>query len=186
MGASFGYSPSSLHPVVFALADYIGEDKVNLGLHNFLEKNKYATGPFPDTRGFVAALREQTPPELQYLITDMFESIVLYENKAVSATYVETPDKKYKVTLKVSAQKKKSDGSGNETPMTIHDLIDVGVFSGTKEHLKRLNLHKEWIKQEMGTFEFVVDEKPTFAGIDRYNKLIDRDPADNLIEVEKQ
>jgi hypothetical protein len=171
--------------VMFALADYIGEDKVNLALRNFLEKNRYATGPFPDTRGFVAALREQTPPELQYVITDMFESIVLYENRAVSATYVETPDKKYKVTLKTSSQKKKSDGSGNETPMTIHDLIDVGVFSGTKEHLKRLNLHKEWITQENGTFEFVVDEKPTVAGIDPYNKLIDRDPADNLIDVEK-
>jgi hypothetical protein len=52
--------------------------------------------------------------------------------------------------------------------------------------LKRLNLHKDWITQEMGTFEFVVDEKPTFAGIDPYNELIDRDPADNLIEVEKQ
>jgi ABC-2 type transport system permease protein len=171
--------------VMFALADYIGEDKVNLALRNFLEKNRYAKGPFPDTRGFVAALREQSPPELQYVITDMFESIVLYENKAVSATYAETPDKKYKVTLKTSSQKKKSDGSGNETPMTIHDLIDVGVFSGTKEHLKRLNLHKEWITQENGIFEFVVDEKPTFAGIDPYNKLIDRDPADNLVEVEK-
>jgi ABC-2 type transport system permease protein len=177
------YQKGSL--VMFALADYIGEDKVNLALHNFLEKNRYATGPFPDTRGFVAALREQTPPELQYVITDMFESIVLYENKAVSAIYLETPDKKYKVTLKTSSQKKKADGSGNETPMMIHDLIDVGVFSGTKEHLKRLNLHKEWITQENGTFEFVVDEKPTFAGIDPYNKLIDRDPADNLIEVEK-
>jgi ABC-2 type transport system permease protein len=170
---------------MFALADYIGEDKVNLALRNFLEKNRYATGPFPDTRGFVAALREQTPPELQYVITDMFESIVLYENRAVSATYVEMPDKKYKVTLKTSSQKKKADGSGNETPMTIHDLIDVGVFSGTKEHLRRLNLHKEWITQEKETFEFVVDEKPTYAGIDPYNKLIDRDPADNLIEVEK-
>jgi hypothetical protein len=134
---------------------------------------------------YIAALREQTPPELQYVITDMFESIVLYENKAVSATYVETPEKKYKVTLKTNSQKKKSDGSGNETPMPIHDLIDVGVFSGTKDHLKRLNLHKEWISQEKSTFEFVVDEKPTFAGIDPYNKLIDRDPADNLIEVEK-
>jgi ABC-2 type transport system permease protein len=171
--------------VMFALADYIGEDKVNLALHNFLEKNRYATGPYPDTRGFVAALREQTPPELQYVVTDMFESIVLYQNRAVSATYVETPDKKFKVALKVSSQKKKSDGSGNETPMPLHDLIDVGVFSGTKEHLKRLNLHKEWITQENQTFEFVVDEKPTFAGIDPYNKLIDRDPADNLIEVEK-
>jgi len=172
--------------VMFALADYIGEDKVNLALRNFLEKNRYATGPFPDTRGFVAALREQTPPDLQYVITDMFESIVLYDNRAVSASYVETPEKKFKVTLKVSAQKKKADGSGNETSMTIHDLIDIGAFSGTREHLKRLNLHKEWIAQETGTFEMVVDEKPTFAGIDPYNKLIDRNPGDNLIEIEKK
>jgi len=172
--------------VMYALADYIGEDRVNLALRNFLEKNRYAKGPYPDTRGFVAALREQTPLDLQYVITDMFESIVLYDNRAVTGSYVETPEKKFKVTLKVSAQKKKADGSGNETPMTIHDLIDVGVFSGTKEHLKRLNLHKEWITQETGTFEMVVDEKPTFAGIDPYNKLIDRNPADNLIEVEKK
>lgn len=171
--------------VMFALADYIGEDKVNLALRNFLEKNRYATGPFPDTRGFVAALREQTPAELQYVITDMFESIVLYNNRAVSASYVETPDKKYKVTLNVSSQKKSADGSGNETAMPLHDLIDVGVFSGTKEHLKRLNLHKEWISRENSTFEFIVDEKPTLAGIDPYNRLIDRDPADNLVDVEK-
>ena len=171
--------------VMFALADYIGEDKVNLALRNFLEKNRYATGPFPDTRGFVAALREQTPPELQYVITDMFESIVLYNNRAVSATYVETPDKKYKVTLKVSSEKKKADGAGNETAMPLHDLIEVGVFSGTREHMKRLNLHKEWITQGNSTFEFIVDEKPVLAGIDPYNRLIDRDPADNLTEVEK-
>lgn len=88
--------------------------------------------------------------------------------------------------MKVSAQKKKADGSGNETPMPIHDLIDVGVFSGTKEHMKRLDLHKEWITRESATFEMVVDERPSLAGIDPYNKLIDRNPGDNLIEVEKK
>jgi hypothetical protein len=32
----------------------------------------------------------------------------------------------------------------------------------------------------------VVNEKPTFAGIDPYNKLIDRNPEDNLIAVEEK
>jgi hypothetical protein len=36
--------------------------------------------------------------------------------KAVLATYVQTPDKKYKVTLTAQAKKLKSDGSGNEIP----------------------------------------------------------------------
>jgi len=168
--------------VMYALSDYIGEDKLNAALRGYLEKNRYATGPYPDTRGFVDALREATPPELQYVVDDMFNSIVLYENKATTA--VVTPDAgKYKVTLNVETSKRKADGSGNETPMAINDFIDVGVFSGTKEHLKKLYMEKRRFNTNKSTVEVIVDEKPTYAGIDPYNKLIDRNPEDNLIEV---
>jgi ABC-2 type transport system permease protein len=171
---------------MFALDDYIGEDRMNAALRSFLEKNRYASGPFPDTRGFVAALRAVTPPDLQYVITDMFESIVLFDDKAVSATYSPTGDNKYKVTLTVSAQKRKADGSGNESPMALDDRIDVGVFSGTKEHLKPLELAKDHLTQRETTFTFLVNQVPTWAGIDPYNKLIDRNPEDNLIAVERK
>ena len=82
--------------------------------------------------------------------------------------------------------KKKADGSGNETAMAINDLIDVGVFSGTKEHLKPLHMEKQRFSTDKSTVEIVVNEKPTFAGIDPYNKLIDRNPEDNLIAVEEK
>ncbi len=171
--------------VMFAMSDYIGEDKLNAALRGYLEKNRYAKGPYPDTRGFVEAMREATPPELQYVVTDMFESIVLYENKATSA--VVTPEGgKYKVTLMVETAKRKADGSGNETAMPINDFIDVGVFSGTKEHLKKLFMEKQRFNTDKSTVEIVVDEKPTFAGIDPYNKLIDRNPEDNLVAVEEK
>jgi hypothetical protein len=81
---------------MYTLADYIGEDKLNLALHNFLMQYRYAnandskSGPYPDTRRFVDALRSQMPAELQYYITDGFESIVLYDNKAVTATVTQT------------------------------------------------------------------------------------------------
>jgi ABC-2 type transport system permease protein len=169
--------------VMYALSDYIGESKLNAALRGYLEKNKYATGPFPDTRGFVDAMRAATPPDLQYMVTDMFESIVLYENKAVSASVTQEGNK-YKVTLAVDTAKKKSDGSGNEMAMTINDVIDVGVFSGTKEHLKPLHMEKRRFSTDKSTVEIVVNQKPTFAGIDPYNKLIDRNPEDNLIAVE--
>jgi ABC-type transport system involved in multi-copper enzyme maturation permease subunit len=178
--------------VMYALADYIGEDKLNLALHNFLMQYRYAnaedaqSGPYPDTRQFVEALRAQTPQELQYYITDAFDNIVLYDNKAVSATYSETPDHKYKVNLTVRVRKAHADGSGNETPMPLHDLIDIGVFSGKKDEEKPLYLKKEWLTKPSQTFEIVVDQLPTRAGIDPYNKLIDRDSDDNWIEVTKQ
>jgi ABC-2 type transport system permease protein len=44
-------------------------------------------------------------------------------------------------------------------------------------------MRREKITQEHQTFEVVVDDKPTRAGIDPYNKLIDRISDDNMIDV---
>ena len=175
--------------IMYTLADYIGEDKVDAALHNFLMQYRYAnatnsqTMPYPDTRMLEAALRAQTPPELQYLITDGFDSIVLYDNKAVSATVTPTADHKYKVTLVTQARKVKADGNGNETPMPLNDYIEIGVFKGKKDEEQPLYLKKVKFTQEQNTFEIVVDEMPTRAGIDPYNKLVDRIADDNMIDV---
>jgi ABC-2 type transport system permease protein len=177
--------------VMYTLADYIGEDKVNLALHNFLMQYRYANAdttlstPYPDTRQLVEALRAQTPPDLQYLVDDGFNSIVLYDNKAETATVTPTPDGKFKVTLTVQARKVKADGNGNESPMALNDYIEIGVFKGKKDEEVPLYLKKTKITQEQNTYEITVDEMPTRAGIDPYNKLIDRNADDNMIDVSK-
>jgi ABC-2 type transport system permease protein len=194
--------------ILYTLADYIGEDKFNLALHNFLMEYRYANaanqvdassnskdnvsasaaidGPWPDTRMLVDAIRAQTPPELQYLVDDGFNRIVLYDNKVVSATSQKTAEGKYKVTLEVQARKVQADGNGAETPMPLDDYIEIGVFSGKKDEEKPLYLKKEKISEEHKTYVITVDEPPTLAGIDPYNKLIDRNADDNMIDVTKQ
>jgi hypothetical protein len=187
--------------IMYTLADYIGEDKVDLALHNFLMQYRYANAnnqvdandttrgaaaadqPYPDTRMLEAALRAQTPPDMQYLIDDGFDRIVLYDNKTVSATSEKQPDGKYKVTLDVQARKVQADGNGAETPMPLADYIDIGVFSGKKNEEKPLSMKREKLTQERQTFTIVVDQQPTRAGIDPYNKLIDRNADDNMIDV---
>jgi ABC-2 type transport system permease protein len=62
--------------------------------YRYANANDSQSGPYPDTRQFLDALRAQTPPELQYHITDAFESIVLYDNKALSATVTQQPGQK--------------------------------------------------------------------------------------------
>jgi hypothetical protein len=175
--------------VLYALSDYIGEDKLNLALHNFLMANRYAnandaqTVPYPDTRLLEAALREQTPAQLQYFIDDSFEKITLYDNKAVSAESEKLPNGKYKVTLTVEGRKVYADGNGVETPTAMDDLMDVGVFIGKKGEEQPLSVRKERITGGRQSFEFVVDQQPTRAGIDPYNKLIDRNLDDNSMDV---
>jgi hypothetical protein len=194
--------------ILYTLADYIGEDKLNLALHNFLMQYRYANannqvdaspdrndnsgasaaidGPYPDTRMLVDAIRAQTPPEFLYLVDDGFNRIVLYDNQAISATSEKTPEGKYKVTLAVQARKVEADGNGAETAVPLADYIEIGVFSGKKDEEKPLYLKKEKFTEEHKTFVIVVDQPPTLAGIDPYNKLIDRNADDNMIDVTKQ
>jgi hypothetical protein len=178
--------------VMYTLANYIGEDHVNAALKKFLGQYGFANArdsqshDYPDTRQFVAALREQTPADMQYMITDEFENIVLYDNKALSATFAPTSDKKYKVTLTVQARKAKADGNGNETGMAMDDYVDIGVFDGKKDHEKPLYLKKEKMSDGKRTFSLVVDKMPTRAGIDPYNKLVDKVADDNMIDVTRQ
>jgi ABC-type transport system involved in multi-copper enzyme maturation permease subunit len=186
--------------IMYTLADYVGEDKINLALHNFLMQYRYANAhnqvdaaqrdadpkpnePYPDTRMLVAALREQTPPDYQYLIDDGFDRIVLYDNKTVSATSRKTPDGKYSVTLEVEAHKVQADANGIETPLPLADYIEIGVFSGAKDAEKPLYLRREKMTGEHQTFTIVVDQRPTRAGIDPYNKLIDRNADDNWMDI---
>ena len=190
--------------VMYTLADYIGEDKVDAALHDFLMKYRYANAsnqqdavdsasgaaaqdaPYPDTRQLIEALRAQTPPEYQYLIDDGFNRIVLYDNKTLSATSRRLADGKFEVTLEVEAHKVQADGNGVETPMPLADYIEIGVFSGAKGNEKMLSLRREKMTEARATYKVVVDSQPTRAGIDPYNKLIDRIPDDNMIDIAAQ
>ena len=111
---------------------------------------------------------------------------MLYDNKAISAVSQKTPDGKYKVTLDVQARKMQADGNGVESPMPLADYIDIGVFTGKKDEEKPLYMQKEKFTQEHQTFSIIVGQEPTRAGIDPYNKLIDRISDDNMINVTKK
>ena len=62
----------------------------------------------------------------------------------------------------------------------------MGVFSGEKGEEQPLSVRKERITGGRQTFEFVVNTEPTRAGIDPYNKLIDRNLDDNSMDVSNQ
>jgi ABC-2 type transport system permease protein len=164
----------------------IGEDAVNRALRKVIAKYAYAPAPYPTSYALVDALREETPPQLQYLIKDLFEDITLFSNRALEATAIKRPDGKYDVTLNVEARKFKADAKGNETEVPVDDWIDVGAFakpaSGKKygDTLYRERMH---ITQRNSTFTFTTTALPDTAGIDPFALLIDRIPDDNVKNV---
>src|SRR3546814_4832601 len=63
------------------------------------------------------------------------------------------------------------------------EIVDIGVFSrppgGEESDEKVLYLEKHHITGTDNTIELVLDEEPYEAGIDPYNKLVDRSSGDN-------
>jgi len=139
--------------------------------------------PYPSSADMVNYLRKETPPEFQYLYEDWFENITLFDNRAVSAKYSQLPDGKYQVRISIDAKKYRADGKGQEHLIPLHDLIDIGVLDADG---KFLYLQKQKIEQEQQEFTVNLDKLPAQAGIDPLIKLIDRNPDDNVVKVEKQ
>lgn len=166
---------------MYALRDYIGEDRVNLALRNYLQKYAFQEPPYTNSLELLACLREVTPPEQQHLLTDLFETITLFENKAVTAQATPLPDGRYQVQLKVGAKKLRADATGAESEVPLNDAIDIGILG---EGGQELYLAKHQITQPETELMLTVAQKPVKAGIDVYNKLIDRDSDDNLVKVE--
>jgi ABC-2 type transport system permease protein len=166
--------------VMYALKDYLGEDVLNGALSRYRDDVAFQEPPYTTTIEFMSYIREVTPDTLSYILEDMFETITLYVNQVEDATCTRTEDGKYLVNLDVAAKKVRADGHGVETEIAINDWIDVGIFG---EEDKVLYMKKHRIDRNTATFELLVDEKPVRAGIDPYNKLVDRNSSDNVKQV---
>jgi len=136
---------------------------------------------------FLPYIRAVTPDSLQYVIHDLFETITLYDNKATAATATGSADGSYTVHVTFDARKYRADSLGTQTEIPIADYIDVGVFGAPEKGNalgKLLAVRKVHVTERTMSAEFVVHERPVKAGIDPFNKLIDRTPEDNVRAVE--
>jgi aminopeptidase N len=174
--------------VMYRLQDEIGEAAVNAALRKLIAQYAFKGAPYPSSKDFVAYLRKEVGPERQQLITDLFEKITLYDLKAIKATSVKRADGRFVVTLKVSAAKIYADGQGKETPAPLNEPFDIGLFTAepgragfTARNVIQIN-HLP-VHTGVQTFTFITDKAPVFAGVDPYNKAIDRNSDDNVVKV---
>jgi aminopeptidase N len=166
--------------VMYALQDYIGEDKVNHALSEFVKAFGFKGAPYATSADLIGYLRKETPAEYQSLIDDLFEHITLYESKAESATYTRQLDGKYRVHLVAGFKKYRADSRGQQKEVPANDWIDIGVLDAQGKYLY---LQKHKIEKNKTELDIVVDQLPVQAGIDPMNKLIDRVPEDNVLKV---
>jgi ABC-type transport system involved in multi-copper enzyme maturation permease subunit len=178
------YNKGSL--AMYALRDYIGEDRVNGALRGFLAAHRFRGPPYPTSLELVDSLRAVTPDSLRYLITDLFETITLYELKTDSIVVNDTTGGRFRVDIYGTTKKLRADSLGVEAEAPMDDWVDVGLFRNAErgDTLADKNglpvyLRKHRLRAGDQRITVVTDERPIRGGIDPLHKLIDRRVDDN-------
>ena len=175
--------------IFYALKDYIGEGTFNGVLKHFLEAKQFQQPPYTTSQEFMDTLSASVDPKWKPVLDDFFWKITLYDNRITEATAKKLPNGKYQVTLKVHSGKIYVDGKGKETDADPGIPVDIGVFAaspGKGQEGKPLYLEKRELPKGDSTITVEVDSVPAEAGIDPYNKLIDRVSDDNRRTVSLQ
>ncbi|HSJ77024.1 MAG TPA: M1 family aminopeptidase, partial [Gemmatimonadales bacterium] len=170
---------------MYALHEYIGEERVNVALRSLLQKHGSGESPLPTSLDLYRELQAVTPASLRTLLADLFEANTFWELAAERVTARQAGPGSWQVTLDVQAHKVVVDSVGVETEVPMNDLVEVGVFvaaedGGLGEPLY-LRMHR--IRSGDQRITVTVPGKPAQAGIDPRNLLIDVKPADNLREI---
>ena len=111
------------------LTEHLGDERLNGALRGFLDRHRGGAPPYATARDLLSDLRAATPDSLRYLLTDLFETITLWDVETRRAAVARTGDGRYAVTLDVVARKVRADSVGRETEIPMNDLVEIGVFA---------------------------------------------------------
>jgi aminopeptidase N len=175
---------------LYLLKDQIGADKVNEALQGLLGEFAFKPAPYANATDLIRRFRAVAGPGHQQLITDLFEKITLYDVKVTDVKSKRRADGRWDVTLDVEAHKLYADGKGKEAESPLDEVFDVGAFTvepGRKGYDKASVLAVKRMRVRSGkqTLAIVTDKEPNYAGVDPFNKWIDRNSDDNVKEVTK-
>ncbi|MEZ6024320.1 MAG: M1 family aminopeptidase, partial [Hyphomonadaceae bacterium] len=176
--------------IMYFLRNEVGEEAVNRALRRLLDDYAFRGAPYPRSLDFVNYLREEVGdnPVHQALITDLFERITLYDARVVEATTTQRADGRWDVTMTVEARKLYADGQGAETEAPLDEEFEIGVFTaepgrGAFSSNDVVAFERRPIRSGRQTITLTVDREPSYAGIDPYNKRIDRNSEDNVTAI---
>ena len=182
---SYRWGPFAL----YALSEYIGEDRVNGALRRLLEAHQPAGAPLATTLDLHRELRAVTPDSMQYLLHDLFE-VNTFWRLAVERVRADTvPGGGWEVTLDVRARKMVYDSAGVETEVPMDEWVPVGIFGATEpgrgELDAPLHLQLHRIRSGEQTITVSVPAEPVLAGVDPFHLLDweEHEDDDNIEQV---
>jgi len=158
-----------------AVSHYLGEEKLNGMLADFLNTYRHKGPPYPTSIDLVERLKKDTPNSLQYLLKDNFETVTFYDHKIDKATVTSNPDGTFRVKTNFTVRKS-SDG----VDQLLSDYVEVGFFS-EEGKLLALDVHK--VMHTSNVITVLVKKQPIKVVIDPNLLTLDKDLANNSFDL---
>ena len=155
------------------LSHYLGDNRMNEILKSFLEEHPSNLKSYPTSENFLEKLKQETPNDFQYLITDMFESIVFYDSKINSAS-VKEKGNGFEVSIDFDVSKYNEQTIEESLPL--NDVIEIGFYD-FKENI--IEIKQVRIKKVKNKMVFNLNGKPSKIVIDPNLLTIDKQIEDN-------
>lgn len=165
---------------MYALKEYMGEATINETLKNLISRSEGNESYLATAHDFYHHLIRSTPDTLHYLIDDLLRYNTFWELEAKRVDILSVEDG-YETTLEVVAKKLTVDehNTVKEIEM-VGDWIEVGVETNSEAAGQYSYLQKHLIKTGTNTITILTKEKPSSAGIDPRNLLMDTKPENNV------
>ncbi|MFL5464776.1 MAG: M1 family aminopeptidase [Gemmatimonadaceae bacterium] len=170
---------------MYALREYLGEDRVNSALRQLFDQYKTGEPPRPTSRNLYAALESITPDSLRSLLADLFERNTYWELATKRVSAEPAGEGQWRVTLDVAARKVVVDTRGTEREVAMNDPVEIAVYATGGSTTRGVPIYRQMHRIKAGAqrITVLVAAKPARAGIDPRNLLIDDQPEDNMKEI---
>ncbi|MGB4851676.1 MAG: hypothetical protein WBQ38_05105, partial [Ignavibacteria bacterium] len=165
-----------------AMSYYLGEEKFNNALKNYIEKVKFRGAPYITSVEFTDHIRNATPDSLKYLIHDLFETVTFYDNRIMKSETAQQSKNEYEIRLSFEVNKYKKSGDGNiNSPLPPDDLIQIGFYKDSSDEIP---FEYKWLRviQKENHIKFVLSYKPEKIILDPNFLIIDKNRKDNILQ----
>ncbi|HET9236823.1 MAG TPA: M1 family aminopeptidase [Oligoflexus sp.] len=164
--------------VMYALKEAVGEEALNTAIHRFADRVRYQEPPFTTSLDFVASLKADLGPQHHALIDELFNKVVVYDNRLQSHTLTEHPDGSVTVDLEVLGRKIDVDEKGAQKAI---DFTQELEFAGRDAQDKTLGTERRVIRNGVNKIQLEFAQKPKSLLLDPRFIWIDLNRDDNKL-----
>jgi aminopeptidase N len=150
--------------VLEQIENLIGQEALLAGIQEFLETYRYKPAPYPTVLDLQDAILKQAYPANPEIIRDLFANVVTYQVGLSDAVYQPLPNGKYQVKLNVEAQQLYTKNLGEQELKPLDFPVQISFFNQNREPIFS---QKYKIPDPQTTVEIILNERPTYAAVDR-------------------